>query len=192
MYNPEERRHEILKAAVEVFGKEGFYKAKVSDIAKEAQIGKGTIYEYFPSKNSLFEEMIKYCIDNYMKRLQDSINMEDNSLDKLKKYLDIEEELIRQHGNMANIIIQEINRIGDNIKNIITDFRTKKINIIQNIIEDGIKKDYFKDVPTYVTSLIFMGSAHQIIVDNIVFRSAENLNEEIDTFLKLFINGIKK
>ena len=63
--NKKEKRILILEAAKELFEEKGYHEAKISEIAIVAGIGKGTVYEYFESKQSLFEEMIIYFIDNY-------------------------------------------------------------------------------------------------------------------------------
>jgi AcrR family transcriptional regulator len=49
-----EKRHQIVEAAARVFARKGFAGAVVADIAVEARIGKGTVYEYFDSKEDLF------------------------------------------------------------------------------------------------------------------------------------------
>ncbi len=56
---PEARPEEILAAALEVFGEQGFARAKLDDIAKRAGISKGTLYLYFDSKESIFREMVR-------------------------------------------------------------------------------------------------------------------------------------
>lgn len=50
----QKRKKEIIEAAAWVFAKKGYSGAVVSDIALRAGIGKGTIYEYFSSKEDLF------------------------------------------------------------------------------------------------------------------------------------------
>lgn len=49
----EEKRELILEAALKVFSRRGFAQATIQDIAAEADIGKGTIYEYFRSKDDI-------------------------------------------------------------------------------------------------------------------------------------------
>ena len=51
------KRQAIITAATEAFARDGFANARISDIAAAAQIGKGTVYEYFPSK----EELLLAC-----------------------------------------------------------------------------------------------------------------------------------
>ncbi len=52
----EAKRKDILNAAIHVFVEQGAAKTKIADIAKRANIGKGTIYEYFSSKEDIFQE----------------------------------------------------------------------------------------------------------------------------------------
>ena len=48
------KRNQIVEAAARVFARKGYAGAVVADIAVEARIGKGTVYEYFSSKEDLF------------------------------------------------------------------------------------------------------------------------------------------
>jgi AcrR family transcriptional regulator len=49
-----EKRIRIIEAAARVFAQKGYAGSVVADIAVEAGIGKGTVYEYFHSKEDLF------------------------------------------------------------------------------------------------------------------------------------------
>ncbi|MGI8766687.1 MAG: TetR/AcrR family transcriptional regulator [Gemmatimonadaceae bacterium] len=59
---PEERPHQILQAALEVFDEHGLAGARLEDIAKRAGVSKGTIYLYFPNKEELFREMVRSTV----------------------------------------------------------------------------------------------------------------------------------
>jgi AcrR family transcriptional regulator len=56
---PEDRPEEILDAAVAVFGDQGYARAKLEDVARQAGVSKGTLYLYFASKEELFREMVR-------------------------------------------------------------------------------------------------------------------------------------
>jgi len=56
---PEERPQQILDAAFHEFGERGLAGARLDDIAKRANVAKGTIYLYFPNKEELFREMVR-------------------------------------------------------------------------------------------------------------------------------------
>jgi AcrR family transcriptional regulator len=61
----EERRQQILEAALEVFGQKGFNAANVSDVAARAGVSQGTIYWYFESKEELLTQALLFFFENF-------------------------------------------------------------------------------------------------------------------------------
>jgi len=57
------KRERILAAAKSVFAEKGFAGAAVADIATRADIGKGTVYEYYKSKEDLFFAVFEWFIE---------------------------------------------------------------------------------------------------------------------------------
>ena len=55
-----DKKNRIIEAAVMVFAQKGYASATIADIAARAEIGKGTIYEYFTSKEDLFFAVFKW------------------------------------------------------------------------------------------------------------------------------------
>jgi AcrR family transcriptional regulator len=56
------RPAELLDAALEVFAEKGFAAARMEDIAARAGAAKGTLYLYFPSKEAVFEALVRSAI----------------------------------------------------------------------------------------------------------------------------------
>src|SRR5882757_4013712 len=57
-----QRREAILAAALDEFSARGFAATRLDDVAKRADVAKGTIYLYFHDKEALFEELIRTAI----------------------------------------------------------------------------------------------------------------------------------
>lgn len=57
----------ILEAAVHVFAKSGFEKTLISEIAKEAGIAVGSVYNYFENKNALYEACSSYIFEDLLR-----------------------------------------------------------------------------------------------------------------------------
>lgn len=66
----EHRRRHILAAALDVFAKQGFAQARLDDVARQAGIAKGTVYLYFPTKEALFEALIRSAVDPVLARVE--------------------------------------------------------------------------------------------------------------------------
>lgn len=62
LINKDEKKIKILKAALDVFSEKGFRTARMADVAEVADMGKGTIYEYFRSKQDLFMELFTFVM----------------------------------------------------------------------------------------------------------------------------------
>src|SRR3569832_99266 len=58
-----ERRQKILAAAAELFGENPYDSVQMRDVAALAEVGKPTLYRYFPSKEELFLEVFKSGLD---------------------------------------------------------------------------------------------------------------------------------
>lgn len=67
-----DKRTSIVQAAIRVFARKGLEKGKIADVAKEAGIGKGTVYEYFRSKEEIFSA-IEMSVTGEMMKLFDRL-----------------------------------------------------------------------------------------------------------------------
>lgn len=59
-------------AALEEFSAQGFARASISNISKRAGVAKGTVYNYFPTKELLFEAVLKEFIATVRTELESS------------------------------------------------------------------------------------------------------------------------
>src|SRR5256885_6261117 len=67
------KRERILRAAVDVFAKNGYFNAKVSEIAKAAGVADGTIYLYFDGKEDLLVTIFREHTRNYLQSLEKAL-----------------------------------------------------------------------------------------------------------------------
>lgn len=65
-------RQQIARAALEEFSAQGFARASISNISKRAGVAKGTVYNYFPTKELLFEAVLKEFIATVRTELESS------------------------------------------------------------------------------------------------------------------------
>ena len=58
-------KENILKAALRVFLKKGYYAASINDVAKESKFTKGGLYHHFQNKERLFVETINFLFNEF-------------------------------------------------------------------------------------------------------------------------------
>src|SRR5262245_45653532 len=64
-----QRREAILAAALDEFSARGFAATRLDDVAKRADVAKGTIYLYFRDKESLFQELVRSMLSPVVSRV---------------------------------------------------------------------------------------------------------------------------
>lgn len=65
------KKEQILQSTIRIIGKEGLHAVTMSNIAKDADIGKSTIYEYFDSKDDLIREATVYFARGFVQLVHD-------------------------------------------------------------------------------------------------------------------------
>lgn len=61
--NKKQKQEAILEAALKVFSEKGYAVAKIAEVAQAGGVGKGTIYEYYNSKENLFFGVFQWYVD---------------------------------------------------------------------------------------------------------------------------------
>lgn len=69
----EVRLDELMNAAQTLFLEQGFEATTINDIVAQAQVGKGTFYHYFASKNEMLDALAKRYTDVFLVRLEDAV-----------------------------------------------------------------------------------------------------------------------
>jgi len=83
----EERRTQILEAAMAVFAQKGFNQARMDDIAQEAGLSKGALYLYYKSKDAIISAILQFFFSRAIKKLQGFLESEEQ--------LSVREQLLR-------------------------------------------------------------------------------------------------
>jgi AcrR family transcriptional regulator len=195
----EEKRRIILRAAMTVFARKGIMKTRASDIAREAGVGKGTIYEYFRSKEEIFSASFEFYFENLSSNIQESLARTDDPEEKLR--IIIEESLygfLQDGGKFAGLIMEfwaeGVRKKEDAILGpaqlnaIYAEFRT----FIAEVIRDGITRGVFEPVDAGKTASIIIaaldGIGLQWILDHRLFDLKIIAGQIHETLLK----GIRK
>jgi TetR/AcrR family fatty acid metabolism transcriptional regulator len=78
----------ILNAAYALFGSAGFYETKMSQVAEQAGIAKGTIYLYFKNKEELFTAVTRRDCEGFLQQLEEKLHSHDSLTGKLSVIAD--------------------------------------------------------------------------------------------------------
>ena len=112
------KRKAILDAALELFSGYGYRRTSVEDVARSANIAKGTVYLYFANKEALFAEVCRHVANTFMVEAsaaaQSNLALEDKILAILKAKFTYLYKLVHSSPH-ASEIIQSKNQLANQI-----------------------------------------------------------------------------
>jgi TetR/AcrR family fatty acid metabolism transcriptional regulator len=194
--NPPDKRRRIIDAAVSVFAERGFYNAKVSEIAKAAQVADGTIYLYFKNKEDILIQVFIDAMDEILRRQESALAALEaaNKADpgsRLREFIRVHFESVAESRAMAEVITVELRQSSKFMRN--TDMKPfgRYLGIIKRIVEDGVRTGVFASHrdPRVVARAIF-GAVDELALEWAMDERHTSLGEAADQVAELFISGL--
>jgi len=188
-----EKYYRIIRAATKMFAKKGFYKTRISEIAKEAKVADGTVYIYFENKDdiliSLFEEQMKAVMDNMVEQISE----ETDPVKKLEKFALIHLQLIEQNPNMAEIIQVEVRQSSKFMKEYKNEKFVQYLDLIAEIVREGQEKHIFKkEVIPGMAKRAFFGALDEMSRFWVLStRKQYDIKTAAKQISEYFLNGIQ-
>ena len=161
------KRLQIINGAIAVFARKGFYKAKIEEIAEQAEVGKGTVYEYFSSKKELFQEMFLYIEEKYEEMFQQELSEIDTFYDKLQKMFQVTIRFLNRHKEMAQILLAGYPPVAEDTQRVLLEKNQQKLEEVSKMLEEAIVRQEIRPVDT--------GAAAQVILGALVFVGGQIL-----------------
>lgn len=194
----EEKKLVILHAAMLVFARNGIVNTKMIDIANEAGVGKGTIYEYFRSKEDIFMTAFQYVFNTAKQNINHALEATSDPVKKLESLLEITfNSFMGDGGDFAAILMDfwaegvrnkdsKVLEIVD-LKKVYSEYRI----LISAILNEGIEKGIFRELDVDLISSAFLGTLDGLALQWILDRDAIDINKATSVMLESFLYGIK-
>jgi len=194
--NREDKKRQILNAALEVFSQKGFYDASVGEIASKAGIAKGTLYDYFDSKDDLCLALLDYVVAEFFEEFavppttdDPAKFLEDVFLEGLKVY--------QQRENLLRFFIFYWGKsLGSERDNIIQRKLRKSFQLSRSWIEKaylkGVEEGKFRKLNPAHVSACLVAMAEFVPMQWVMDKKAFSLQEAGKTAFEIFLRGILK
>ncbi len=106
----EDKRRQLLDAAVRVFARKGFHASRVGDIAEEAGVAHGLLYHYFRSKDEVLEEVFHENWSVLLARIESVEATDEPAADQLRHISAIVLRTWLHLPDVVRVVIQEFGR----------------------------------------------------------------------------------
>lgn len=149
------RVEQILEVASQRFGRYGYEKTTMREIARDLRISKGSLYYYFPDKEHLYKAIFVREHNQFIDAIREEIGRLVSSADMLEKFVVTRLELFRNLINLAKARLDPAYFVQGFMKDIIQKNRQQEHEFLTEIIETGVKNgEFVVDDPAETADLL--------------------------------------
>lgn len=193
LQNPgrDEVREQLIQAARLVFARYGYKKTALDDIAREARKGKSTIYYYFKSKDEIFKAVIDTEAKIRKEAIDEQISSIEDPKQKLKTYIYVRMLSLKMVVNYYEAIKNDLLDKLYFVDNFRANHLEIEINIVQNLLLEGITKGVFTIQNPELTAKTIVTALHGFEVPLILKNlSDEEIQKSVDEMLNILFYGM--
>lgn len=187
----EERRKQILGAALTVFSGKGFHATNVSDVAAEAGVSQGTIYWFFESKEDLFQAALLSAFTDIGEKTIAPLAECSTATEKLLALAESMEALAEVAEGLFMLFLgywSSSDRKEERAQ-IWVDLLTEYKDMVATVIQEGIESGEFRsvDAESLVWALL---AAYDGLAAYAILMPDIDLVRASRTFMQALLNGL--
>src|SRR6266705_4134226 len=185
------KREAILRAAIRVFARNGYFNSKVADIARAAEVADGTVYLYFKSKeeilHSIFDASMDKAIAEAHKLLQDVTDPRE----KLRLVATMHLERLGADRDLAVVFQVELRGSTKFMEEFSAAGFAEYLSLIRSTIEEGQRAGLFRpQLNAKLLAKILFGALDEMATNWILSKRRYKLAPMADQVLDIFLNGV--
>ena len=185
----EERKSQIMEAAMKVFTQKGYSSARMDDIVNESGLSKGAIYHHYEGKKDVFLALIDHWETQTFPDFYSKNGKERTASDTLR---DFANEIIkvfkkRSYVFHAEVEFWSLSNQDDEVRKKSQELYEKIINLFELVINKGMRTKEFGKVNSrtmaiYILS-VFQGINWFCIFDDKTIKAENYIQQSIETII---------
>ena len=152
-----ERRERILSAASRVFARQSFEQASMDALAREAGVGKPTLYRYFAGKDALFSAVFIDALDRLEHRLDLALGGQDGVASQLPALVLEIVPMFRDHLVSLRLLGETAAAVDRSKRRIFRERRARIGSFLARAVEDGIRRGELRPIDPHRTAQLIIG-----------------------------------
>src|SRR3954454_13324908 len=185
------KRERILRAAIDVFAQNGYFNAKVSDIAKAAGVADGTIYLYFDGKEDLLVNIFREHSRNYLQSLERELAHVKRAEDRIRIAIRHHLEALGRDRALAIVAQVELRHSLKFMSLLSQQEVADYLNMLRKMIEHGQSDGSFRRTihPQLGAKAVF-GILDEMVTSWILSEKEYDLAASADQIADLVLTGL--
>jgi TetR/AcrR family fatty acid metabolism transcriptional regulator len=188
-----DKRERILRAAIRVFARKGFYATRVNEIAKAAGVADGTIYLYFKNKDDVLVSIFEDRITKLIAFLESEIEKEGGFDEKFRRVVELQLGLLEGHRDLAEVVTVNLRQSSRLLKQFAAPLFTRYLDVIANLVAQGQREGAVRtDVSPRVLARALWGALDGVAVTwTLGGGEAGQLQRAASQVANVFLEGVR-
>ncbi len=186
------KEQEIFEAAIKVFAEQGYFKAKISQIAAAAGLATGTVYLYFGKKESILLKIFEQVwgeLFRLIERIHGRVDLD--SREKFETIIDALFDYFTSNPSLALVFVNEQQHLIHKDAKQFTRFYDKTMVLSETLMHEGIRAGIFNAyLDAQVFSAFFFGGLRHLLHQWAENRPGFSLGEIRQTMKLAVFHGI--
>ena len=186
----ERRRDEILSVAIEQFAARGFECTDLQEVADTLQVGKGTLYRYFPSKRQMFEAALDRIIAGMRRAVDSAVAAEQEPFAQLAAGIRAYLAYFAEHPSYVELIMQERADGSDGRKPAYFAHREVALKRWQEFYRGLIAVGKMRDIPVERIADVISNAIYGTMCTNYFAGQAKSPESQTEDILDVALHGL--
>ena len=188
----DQTKEKILAVASRMFGKYGFQKTTVDEIARTAHKAKGSVYYYYKSKEDLFLDVVNQEIKTLKSGLTRVIVDSHDATGMIRNYLMnrmiLMKDAVNYHESLKADFVADFSFLNESRE----DFTRFEIDLMRAILDRGVRENKFEIKDTQATAQVIILAMKAIEIPFYHQHKIAEYEQTIVELLDILIKGLEK
>ncbi len=184
------QRSRILDWSAKVFAKEGFRNADVQVIADHLQLGKGTVYRYFPSKEALFLSVVDQAMQSMQSEVDRAVAGVQDPYERIACTFRVYLEFFQTHPDFVELLIQERAVFKDRKNPTYLQHLVQRVKPWQAILRELMAQGLVRPIPVEQITTVVSNLLYGTMFTNHFSGSSKPAKSQTSEMLDIICRGI--
>lgn len=186
-----DKREAILRAAIRVFARNGYFNSKVADVARVAGVADGTVYLYFKSKEDILHSIFDRTVNEAIAEGRQQIAEIADPREKLRRIAHLHLERLGADRDLAIVFQVELRGSTKFMEEFSAAGLAEYLRLIRETFEEGQRAGLFRpELNAKVVAKLLFGALDEMATNWILSKRRYKLPPMADEVLDIFLNGV--
>jgi TetR/AcrR family fatty acid metabolism transcriptional regulator len=159
----EEKRQQILEAAVRAFARKGYHACRVGEIAEEAGVAYGLVYHYFGSKEEVLQTIFRDTWEQMLARIREVEEADDPAAEKVRKVTALLLRTWRRDPDLVRVLVREVTRSPEQLQQQVDEIG-HAYDALERIVASGQQTGELRnDLDSKIAATVFYGALEETL-----------------------------